>query len=180
MTKQKSHAKNCSGKPGVIYNFNNQLLISYEETFRAKGFLPFAIYFDLETTVPTDNCLDPEEKKMFVISYVTILGFYPLLNLDRIIIYRSFGHLLEQLSNLDYLSRVQIAFIDPYLIHMLKDAACQVSKRNCKNSLGQMFSIESAMIKKTLLKWFNLKFKQQFDKIDPIEKMRFELRNKID
>ena len=43
-----------------------------------------------------------------------------------------------------------------------------------------MFSIESAMIKKTLLKWFNLKFKRQFDKIDPIEKMQFESKNKID
>ena len=63
---------------------------------------------------------------------------------------------------------------------MLKDAACEVSKRNCKNSLGQMFSIESAMIKKTLLKWFNLKFKQQLDKINPIEKMQFESKNKID
>ena len=63
---------------------------------------------------------------------------------------------------------------------MLKDAACEVSKRNCKNSLGQMFSIESAMIKKTLLKWFNLKFKQQLNKINPIEKMQFESKNKID
>ena len=63
---------------------------------------------------------------------------------------------------------------------MLKDAACEVSKRNCKNSLGQMFSIESTMIKKTLLKLFNLKFKRQFDKIDPIEKMQFESKNKID
>ena len=33
---------------------------------------------------------------------------------------------------------------------MLKDAACEVSKRNCKISLGQMFSIESIMVKKTL------------------------------
>ena len=100
-----------------------------------------------------------------------IVAFHPLLSLDRIIIYGSFSHQLEQLSNLDYLSREQIACIDPYLIHMLKDAPCEVPKRNCKNSLGQMFSIESVMIKKTLLKWFNLKFKRQFDKINPIEKM---------
>ena len=89
---------------------------------------------------------------MFVISYVMIVAFHPLLNLDRIIIYRSFSQPLEQLSNLDYLSREQIACTDPYLIHMLKDAASEVSKRNCKNSLEQMFSIDSAVIKKTLLK----------------------------
>ena len=95
VTKQKRHIKNCSGKRGVIYHFNNQSLISYEENFRAKGDLPFAIYFDFETTAPTDNCLDPEQKKMFVVSYVMIVVFNPSSNLDRIIIYISFRHSLE-------------------------------------------------------------------------------------
>ena len=27
-----------------------------------------AMYFDFETTAPTDSCSDPEQKKMFVIS----------------------------------------------------------------------------------------------------------------
>ena len=84
--------------------------------------------------VPTDNCLDPEQKEMFVVFHVMIVAFHPSLKLDRIIIYRSFAHSIEQLSNLDYLSREQIAFIEPYLIHMLKDAACEVSKRKCKSS----------------------------------------------
>ena len=73
------------------------------------------------------------------------------MHLDRIIIYRSFAHTLEQRSNIDYLSREQIGFIDSHLIHMLKDAAFEVSKRKCKNSLGQMFSIERALAKKALL-----------------------------
>ena len=63
--RQKRHMANCSGKPGVVYNFNNQNLISH-----AKGDVPFVIYFDFETTAPTDKCLDPEQKKMFVVSYV--------------------------------------------------------------------------------------------------------------
>ena len=62
---------------------------------------------------------------------------------------------------------------------MLKDMAFEVSKRKCKNSVGQMFSIESALVKKTLLKWFNAKFKRQFDKINPIQKLRFESQNPI-
>ena len=57
--------------------------------------------------------------------------------------------------------------------------AFEVSKRKCKNSVGQMFSIESALVKKTLLKWFNAKFKRQFDKINPIQKLRFESQNPI-
>ena len=108
---------------------------------------------------------------MFVVSYVMIVAFQ---RIDRIIIYRSFAHSIEQLSNLDYLSREQSAFTEPYLIDMLKDAVCEVLKRKCESSLGQMFSIESAMVKKTPLKWSNLKFKHQFHKIDPIAK------NKVD
>ena len=63
---------------------------------------------------------------------------------------------------------------------MLKDCANEVSKRRCKNSLGQMFSVESALLKKTLLKWFNAKFKQTFTEIKPITKLSFESDNKID
>ena len=170
----------CSGKPGVIYNFTNQSPISYEDNFKAKGDLPFTVYFDFKTTAPTDNCLDPEQRKMFVVSYVMIVAFHTALNLDRVIICRSFAHLLDQLSNIDYLTREQIGFIDSYLIHMLKDCACKVSKRQCKNSLGKMFSVESALVKKALLKWFNVKLKQTFVTIKRIAKLRFESENKID
>ena len=43
------------------------LIISYQDNFYAKGDVPFVIYFYFETTAPTDNCLDPEQKKMFVV-----------------------------------------------------------------------------------------------------------------
>ena len=95
------------------------------------------------------------------------------------IIYRSFAHSVEQLTTLDYFSRKQITFIEPHLINMLKDMAFEVSKRKCKNGAGKMFSIESALVKKTLLKWFNAKFKRQFDKINSIQKLRFESQNPI-
>ena len=42
-----------------------------------------------------------------------------------------------------------------------------------------MFSIESALVKKTLLKWFNQKSKRQFDKINSIKKLRYESENPI-
>ena len=62
--RQKRHNENCSGRPGVVYNFNNQNLISYQDDFHAKGDVPFVTYFDFETTAPTDNCLDSEQKKI--------------------------------------------------------------------------------------------------------------------
>ena len=46
--------------PGVVYNFNAKSLISFQDNFHAKGDLPFALYFDFETTAPTDMCFDPE------------------------------------------------------------------------------------------------------------------------
>ena len=42
---------------------------------------------------------------MFVVSYVMIVAFHPALKLDRITIYRSFVHSLEQLTTVDYFSR---------------------------------------------------------------------------
>ena len=113
---------------------------------------------------------------MFVVSYVMIVAFHPALHFERVIIYRSFAHTLDQLSNIDYLTQEQIGFIDNYLIHMLKDCANEVSKRQCKNSLGQMFSVESALVKNTLLKWFNTKFKQTFTKTKPITKMNQQIK----
>ena len=174
------HLKHCSEKPGIIYNFNNSSLISYEDNFKSKGDLPFTMYFDFETTAPTDNSFDPEQKKMFVVSYVIIVAFHPHLQLNRIMVNRSFAHDLEKLSTINYLSREQISFVDEYLINMLKDYACQVSKKKSKSSLARLFSVESALLKKTLLKWFNSKFKRRFTVLNPIKKMKYEMQNKVD
>ena len=46
-------------------------------------------------------------------------------------------------------------FIDVQIIRQLKDIAIDVSKRKCKNTMDQMFCIESSLVKKTLLDWFN-------------------------
>ena len=42
-----------------------------------------------------------------------------------------------------------------------------------------MFSVESALVKKTLLKWFNTKFKRTFTELRPITKLRFEAAKKL-
>ena len=56
---------------------------------------------------------------------------------------------------------------------MFRDMAFEVAKRRCKNSVGQMLSIESALVKKILLKWFNQKFQRQFNKINSTKKLRY-------
>ena len=107
---------NCSGVPGIIYNFNNKHLITFEDNFKLKGDIPMALYFDFETTAPTDNCFDPEQKEMFVMSYVLIVAFHPHLNLRKIIVQRSCGQSLEQLTTIDYLTNDQMSFIDVMLV----------------------------------------------------------------
>ena len=97
--------ESCTGVPGVVYNFNNQNLISYPDNFHAKSDIQFVIYFDFETTAPTDNCLDPEQKKMFIFSYVMIVAFHPELQLNCIIIQRSLAHSIEQITVLNYFTQ---------------------------------------------------------------------------
>ena len=106
-----------------------------------------ANYFNYETTAPTDNYFDPKQKKMFVLSYVLIVAFYPHLNIRKIVVQRSYGHSLKQLSTIDYLSEDQMKYIDVKL----------VKQKIYKNVLGQMFSIEIAFVKKTLIQWFETK-----------------------
>ena len=106
---------------------------------------------------------------MFVVSYVMIFTFHLELKLNRVVIQRSYARSIEQITRLNYFTQEQINFIDHTLLKMLKDMAFDVSKRKCKNSMGQMFCIESALVKKTILKWFNKKFKQQFVEMSPIK-----------
>ena len=79
--------------------------------------MPMAIYFDFETTAPTENCFNPEQKKMFVMSYVLIVSFHPHLNLRKIIVQRSYVHSLEQLTTINYLNKDQMSFIDVTLFN---------------------------------------------------------------
>ena len=155
--KHQSHINNCSGAPGEVHNFNNQTLIRYQTNIHANGDIPFVIYFDFETTAPTDNCFDPKQKKMFGVSYVMIVAFNPELKLNRIVIQRSYAHSIEELTNLNYFTQEQISFIDHTLLKMTKHMAFDVSKRTCKNSMRQMFCIKITLAKKTILKWFNKK-----------------------
>ena len=110
--RQKRHTESCLGVLGVIYDFNTKTLISFQDNFNSKGDLPFVLYYDFETTAPTDNIFDPEPKKMFVVSYVLIVAFHPALNLDRIIIQRSYSHSLEELTTIKYVNDDQMKFID--------------------------------------------------------------------
>ena len=69
---------------------------------------------------------------MFVMSYVLIVAFHSHLNFRKIIVQRSYGHSLEQLTMIDYLTNDQISFIDVTLVKQLNDIAQEVSRRNVR------------------------------------------------
>ena len=48
-------------------------------------------------------------------------------------------------------------FIDLQTLNQLKDVAIDVTKKICKNTMDQNFCIETVLLKKTLLAWFNKK-----------------------
>ena len=57
------HIENCTGKPGYIYNFNIQNILTFEENLKFKSDIPLTAYIDFETTAATDDCLVQKLKK---------------------------------------------------------------------------------------------------------------------
>ena len=175
--RQKRYIESCSAVPGVVYNFNNQKLVTFEDNFMSKDNLLFALYFDLETTAPTDNYFNPEQTKMFVASYTSIACFQPKLKIQKKIVERSYAHSINELTSISYLTADQLNFAK--LVSQLRDAAIEVNARQCKNAFAQMFTIETVFVKKTLREWFNKKFKSQCLEIDILIKNQYERKNPI-
>ena len=48
--KMQEHVNSCSGQAGFSVSFDNGKIINYEDNFKKIGDLPFAIYYDFETT----------------------------------------------------------------------------------------------------------------------------------
>ena len=172
------HLISCSGKPGYVYNFDTQNILTFEENLKLKHDIPLTAYIDFETTAPTDKMLDPESCKMKAVSYAIIFAFQPKLNLKRVIIERSFGHSVEKLTTIDYLTSEQLKFKDEITLKQLRDSALEVSRKNKPNAISEMFSIELKFASNCLLKWFYAKNKKL--ELSLQEKKDYEIKNPID
>ena len=173
-----THMKNCLGKPGFVYNFQTRNLLTFEENIKFKRDVPLTTYIDFETTAPTDCCLDPESNKMNVVSYVIILAFHPKLQLPRIIIERSFGHSLEKLCQMDYLTSEQLHYGDLITLKQLRDCALAVDKKTNVLAISEMFCTEIKFATNCVLKWYQNKYKNLELSIE--SKNEFERENPID
>ena len=85
-----------------------------------------------------------------------IFAYHGDLDLKRVIIKRSFGHSLEKLTTIDYLTTEQLKYKDLTTLKQIRDCA---SKKN-KIAISEMFSTELKFASDCLIKWFNLKFKK--------------------
>ena len=155
------HIENCSGKPGYVYNFNIQSLLTFEENLKFKRDIPISAYIDFEATAPADDRLDQETKKMNAVLYVIIFDFHPDLDMKPIIIERSFGHSIEKLTTIDYLTAEQLKYKDTTTLKQLRDCAISVANKNNKIAISEMFSTELKFASDCLINWFNSKYKNE-------------------
>ena len=169
------HLQHCTGPPGFV-----ESLLTFEENLKYKTDIPLTAYIDFETTAPTDDCLDPDNRRMFAVFYVVIFAFHPELSFDRIIIERSFGHSLAQLCFLDYLTNEQLKFNDLTMLKQLRDCAFLVALKNKKIAISEMFTTELKFAGGCLMKWFNAKFKSQNVVLSNDIKIKYQSENPID
>ena len=137
-------------------------------------------YADFEAIAPSDDYQDPEYRKMFAVSYAIVFAWHPDLNLERVIIKRSFGLNLNELTSLNYLTAEQQQMINRRTLLQLRDAAIDVSKRKSKIAISAMFNVELKFASDILLKWFNAKIKSKHLELDPFAKINYQRQNSID
>ena len=173
------HIENCTARPGYIYNFNKQNLLTFEENLKFKHDIPVTAHIDFEKTAPTNDCVIPENKKMTAVSYVIIFAFHPHLPIDRVIIERSFGHSKLQLCSLNYLTNKQLKFKDINLLKQLRDCALSVASKRYKLAISEMFCTGLKFASDCLMKLFNSKFKIGNMQLSNGVKRNYEVKNPI-
>ena len=96
------HVRVYGKKPGVVYDFSLQNVVTFEDNIKYKGDLPFC-------TAPTGDYLNPENNSMFAVSYALVFAWHPKLELGRHMIVRGYNHSLEELADVSYLTSEQLA-----------------------------------------------------------------------
>ena len=77
---------------------------------------------------------------MFVVSYVIIFTFHLELEIDKVIIERSFGHSEYTPNSLNYLTVNQLNFKNNKTLLQLRDCALNVARKKSKLAIPEMFT----------------------------------------
>ena len=173
----KKHMSVCVGKEGITYAFDNGQIVNFQDNFKYLGDVPFTVYFDFETTTGNSAFSDP---KMYVISYCQIYPFHPSLNLDKIVIFRSFQQTAEQIYVLSHSKREHTPYFNKNNFSQLKDAVDAVLAHEKSTSLTGIFSVELKFTVDTSNDWFSSILKPKFLEVDTIKKQSYKKENPID
>ena len=167
----------CAAKGGITYAFDNGQIVNFQDNFKYLGDMPFTVYFDFETATGNSAFSDP---KMYVISYCQIHTFHPSLNLDKIVIFRSFQQKPDEIYDLSHFKKEHKLFFNRKAFYQLKDAADAVLAREKATSLAELFSVELKFTVDTLNEWFSANIKPKFLEVDSIRKQICRKENLID
>ena len=126
------------------------------------GDAPFTVYFDFETATGS-SAFFFLDTKLYVISYCQIYSFHPSLNLDKVVIFRSFQQAVEEIYHLNHFKQEHVPFFNKATFYQLKDAAFAVLAWEKATSLAELFSVELKFTVDTLNDW--LVFKDHKTKI---------------
>ena len=99
--------------------------------------------------------------------------------MKRIIIELSFGHSLQKLTTIDYLTTEQLKYKDTETLKQLRDCAFSVAGKKNKIAISEMFSTELKFATDCLLNWFNSKFKNENLQLSNDRKRDYEIKNPI-
>ena len=167
----------CAGKEGITYAFDNGQIVNFQDNFKYLDYVQFTVYFDFETTTGNSTFSDP---KIYVVSYCQIYSFHPSLNLDKVVIFRSFQVTAEEIYNLSHFKHEHIPFFNKITFSRLEDAAVAVLVREKSTALAQLFSVELKFTVDTLNDWFSSILKPKFLEVDTIKKQSYKKENPID
>ena len=123
------------------------------------GDFPFTVYFDSETTTG-DSVTD--DKKMYVISYCQIFVFHQALNLEEVVIFRSFQQKFEEINSLDHFLQDHVRFFDIITIKQMRDSSLSVLSKEKTTMLCEFFALELKFTIDTLVKSFNSNLNKNF------------------
>ena len=152
-------------------------IVNFQDNFKYLGDAPFTVYFDFETTTGKSAFLDP---KMYVISYCEVYTFHPSLNLDKVVIFRSFQQKSEEIFDLSHFKKEQEHFFNQTSFYQLKDAADAVLARHRSTSLTELFSVELKFTIDTLNEWFSSIIKPKFLELYWLKMQVYRKENPID
>ena len=173
----KKHLSVCAAKEGISYAFDNGQIVNFRDNFKYLCDMSFTVYFDFKTTTGNSAFSDP---KMYVISYCQIYTFHPSLNLDKIVIFRSFQQKSDEIYDLSHFKKEHKLFFNRTTFYQLKDATDAVLAREKATSLAELFSVEVRFTVDTLNEWFSTITKPKFLDADSIRKQIYRKENPID